>query len=253
VRDLTYPATVLAVRAAFAALGVRVDMAGTEHVPSSGGAVLAFNHLSYVDFIFGGFAARPSGRLVRFMAKRELFVHRLVGPYMRSLRHIEVDRADGKDSYDVALGRLAAGEVVGLFPEATLSRSMELKSFKTGAARMAGAAGVPLVPVVMWGTQRMYTKDHPRDFSRGQQVSISVGEPLEATRADPIGTTRELHTRMGALLDETIARYPECPEGAWWVPRSRGGSAPTPDEAKRLDAAEMRARAERRRAARAGG
>ena len=92
---------------------------------------------------------------------------------MRSLHHIEVDRGDGLASYRTAVEYLRAGEAVGIFPEATISRAMELKEFKTGAVRIAAEAGVPLVPVVLWGTQRMMTKDHPRDFSRGKTIAIT--------------------------------------------------------------------------------
>ena len=250
-RDLTYPAVVVAAKTAFRLLGLRIELQGTEHVPTSGGAVLALNHVSYVDFILGGFAAQDSLRLVRFMAKRELFTHPLTGPVMRSLHHIEVDRTAGRGSYDQALRYLAAGEVVGVFPEATISRSFELKRFKTGAARLAADAGVPLVPAVLWGTQRIYTKDHPRDLSRGKPITIRVGEPLHPTGADIVGETSALHVRMGALLDAAIRSYPERPPGAWWLPRSYGGSAPTPAEAERLDAAEQRRRAAAR--ATAGG
>ena len=73
---------------------------------------------------------------------------------------------------------LQDGEVVGIFPEATISRSFEIKEIKSGAARIAAAAGVPLIPVVLWGTQRLMTKDHPRDFSRGKTIGIHVGEPM---------------------------------------------------------------------------
>ena len=137
---------------------------------------------------------------------------------------------------------LAAGELVGVFPEATISRSFELKRFKTGAARLAAAAGVPLVPAVLWGTQRMLTKDHPRDLSRGRTVVVRVGEPMHPTGADPVAETAELRARMGALLDQAIRAYPECPPGVWWLPRSYGGTAPSPAEAEQLDAAEQRAR-----------
>ena len=64
-------------------------------MPRTGGALLAFNHVSYIDFVLGGFAAHPSRRLVRFMAKREIFDHPVGGPVMRSMHHISVDRADG--------------------------------------------------------------------------------------------------------------------------------------------------------------
>ncbi len=160
-------------------------MHGTEHVPREGGALLAFNHVSYIDFVLGGLAAQPSKRLVRFMAKREVFDHTVGGPVMRSMHHISVDRADGGASLEEALRYLQAGEVVGIFPEATISRSFEVKELKTGAARIAAQAGVPLVPVVLWGTQRMMTKDHPRDFSRGKTIGIRVGEPMRPDRRGP--------------------------------------------------------------------
>ena len=75
------------------------------------------------------------------MAKRELFDHRWTGPLMRSLHHVSVDRADGLASYDEGIRLLREGEVVGIFPEATISRSFELKEFKTGATRMAAGRG----------------------------------------------------------------------------------------------------------------
>jgi 1-acyl-sn-glycerol-3-phosphate acyltransferase len=205
--------------------------------------VLASNHVSYLDFIFAGYAAQPSGRLVRFMAKKEVFDHRVGGPVMRSLHHIPVDRGSGLESYAAALTALRAGEVVGIFPEATISRSFELKGFKSGAVRMAAAVDVPLVPVVVWGTQRMFTKDHPRDFSRGHTVAVTVGEPMTVRGGDPLGETARLKATMRQLLDETIRAYPQMPAGAWWLPRSYGGSAPTLEEAARLDAAERKARA----------
>ncbi|GAA4705238.1 lysophospholipid acyltransferase family protein [Nocardioides conyzicola] len=247
-RDITYPPVIAAAKTGFRLLGQRFTMTGTEHVPRTGGVLLACNHIGYVDFVYGGLAANPSGRLVRFMAKRELFDHKLVGPLMRSLHHIEVDRGAGEASFRTAVDYLRQGEAVGIFPEATISRSMELKEFKTGAVRIAAEAGVPLVPVTMWGTQRMMTKDHPKDFSRGKTIAITVGEPLHPTGADPVAETAELRAAMTALLDRTIRDYPaaEQPPGSWWLPASYGGSAPTPEEALRLDAAERQRRAERK-------
>jgi 1-acyl-sn-glycerol-3-phosphate acyltransferase len=248
VRDLTYPTVIVAARTAFRLLGQRFQLTGTEHVPRSGGVLLACNHIGYVDFVYGGFAAHPSRRLVRFMAKREIFDHSIGGPVMRSMHHIEVDRGEGLASFRTAVDYLRAGEAVGIFPEATISRSFELKEFKTGAVRIAAAAGVPIVPVTMWGTQRMMTKDHPRDLSRGKTIAISVGEPLHPTGADPIAETAELRAMMADLLDRTIRSYPaeEQPPGSWWLPAAYGGSAPTPQEAERLDAEERRRRADRR-------
>ena len=252
-RDITFPPIILTAKAGFRALGQTFQMSGTEHVPRTGGVLLAVNHISYVDFVYGGLAANPSGRLVRFMAKRELFDHRLSGPLMRSLHHIEVDRGAGTQSMRTALDYLKAGEAVGIFPEATISRSFELKEFKQGAVRIAAEAGVPLVPVILWGTHRMMTKDHPRDFSRGKTIAVRVAPPMHPTGEDPAAETAALRRVMASLLDETIRTYPteEQPPGSWWLPASYGGSAPTPEEAEQLDVEEKRARAAKRKAARA--
>ena len=247
-RDITYPPVIWTAKLAFKVLGLRFQMSGTEHIPRTGPALLAVNHVSYLDFIFGGLAAQPSKRLVRFMAKKEIFDHGVGGPLMRSLHHIEVDRGEGLASYEEGLRYLAMGEVVGIFPEATISRSFEIKDLKTGAVRMAAQAGVPLIPVIVWGTQRMMTKDHPKDFSRGKTIAISVGEPLQPAGADPVAETAELREAMSALLDRTIQAYPadEQPPGCWWLPASYGGSAPTPEAAAVLDVEEKRRRAERK-------
>jgi 1-acyl-sn-glycerol-3-phosphate acyltransferase len=178
----------------------------------------------------------------------------LTGPLMRSLHHISVDRADGLASYAEGVRYLREGEVVGIFPEATISRSFELKEFKTGATRMAADAGVPLVPAVLWGTQRMKTKGHPQDFSRGTTIAITVGEPLHPSGVDSVKETAELKEVMAGLLDRTIRAYPadEQPPGSWWLPAAYGGSAPTMEEAARLDSEEKRERARARAAKRAG-
>jgi len=251
-RDITYPPIIVAAKTAFRLLGQDFQMTGTEHVPRDGGVLLAVNHIGYVDFIYGGLAANPSGRLVRFMAKRELFDHKVTGPLMRSLHHIEVDRGAGTASMRQVLTYLRQGEAVGIFPEATISRSFELKEFKSGAVRIAAEAGVPLVPVILWGTQRMMTKGHDRDFSRGKTIAINVGEPLHPTGTDPEAETTELRSVMQGLLDETIRSYPadEQPPGSWWLPASYGGSAPTREEAEALDVAEKRERAAKRAAKR---
>jgi len=247
-RDLTYPGVILTAKTGFRVLGQRIHITGADHVPRTGGVLLAVNHISYVDFIYGGLAANPSGRRVRFMAKRELFDHRVSGPVMRSMHHIPVDRAEGEASLRAATRYLDAGEAVGIFPEATISRALELKEFKTGAVRIAAETGVPLVPVILWGTQRMVTKDHPRDLGRGKTISISVGTPLQPTGADPVAETEELRRVMGSMLDETIRAYPaaEQPPGCWWAPRRYGGSAPTLEEAARMDLEERAERAARR-------
>jgi len=96
--------------------------------------------------------------------------------------------------------------------------------------------------MVVWGGQRIYTKGHPRDLSRGKAISIAVGEPLYLPRAaDSAEVTRELRSRMAVLLDHVQRNYPDGPSGPddrWWLPASMGGTAPSPEAAAELDAAE---------------
>jgi 1-acyl-sn-glycerol-3-phosphate acyltransferase len=245
--ELVYSSIIRLAKLGFRVLGQQIDIEGLEHIPTSGGAVLAVNHVGYVDFLYGGLAPERLGRRIRFMSKRELFDHRIAGPVMRACRHIEVDRAEGDASLAVAERYLAAGELVGIFPEATISRAMEIKDLKTGAARIAASARVPLVPSVVWGTQRLMTKDHPRDLSRGTAISIRIGAPVTVHGADPLAETAVLKRSLQTLLDASIRSYPQHEDGAWWVPASYGGSAPSLAEAARLDAVERRRRAERRR------
>lgn len=251
--DLPYKLIVNTAFAWFKVMDFRFVVTGQHHIPQTGGAVLAINHVSYVDFILAGYGASFSNRLVRFMAKRETFDHPFTGPLMKSMKHISVDRADGQGSYDDALRYLRNGEVVGVFPEATISRSFLVKELKSGAVRMAGDADVPLIPVILWGSQRVMTKDHPRDLSRHKTIAVSIGEPMDPHDGTAVEQTGHLHRVMTAMLDTAIRSYPEeeQPPGSWWLPASYGGSAPTPEQAKELDREELRQRAARRAARRA--
>jgi 1-acyl-sn-glycerol-3-phosphate acyltransferase len=243
VKDRVYPPVILGFRLVFRALGLRINVEGAEHVPAEGGAILASNHVGYLDFTFVGWGVRSRGRLVRFMAKESVFRHWASGPLMRGMHHIAVDRAAGSQAFREAMAMLKAGEVVGIFPEATISRSFLLKDFKPGAVRMAQAAGVPLVPTVVWGSQRIYTKGRKTDFfGRRKAITIAYGEPLTpGRRDDPEEVAAELRRRMAELLDRAQRSYPDTPSGPadrWWLPASLGGTAPTPEEAAAMDAAE---------------
>lgn len=143
--ELVYPPVIAFAKTMFRVLDLQITVEGAHHVPRGGGAVLASNHVSYLDFIFCGLGALESRRLVRFMAKQSVFTHRVSGPLMRGMRHIPVDRKAGADSYAAAVDALRRGEVVGVFPEATISRSFTVKDLKSGATRMAREAGVPVL------------------------------------------------------------------------------------------------------------
>ncbi len=246
-KDYVYPVVVRAALGAFRALGMTVKVVGAEHVPATGGVVLASNHVSYLDFIFAGLAPWKGGRrLTRFMAKDGVFHHKVSGPLMRGMHHIPVDRESGTASFRTALKLLKGGEVVGVFPEATISQSFTVKEIKSGAVRMAAAAKVPILPVAVWGGQRLWTKNHPRRFVRGQTVLIVVGEPITVTTRDDMdAATEQLRSTLQSLVDTAQAEHPSLDDPgphAWWLPAHLGGAAPTPEEAAVADAAQSAAR-----------
>ena len=243
-----YGTVIQIVRLIFRIQGLKITTSGVENLPTSGGAVIAINHTGYLDFMLAGLPAYEQGlgRKVRFMAKQEVFDQKITGPIMRSLRHIPVDRSSGAGSYEAAVRNLKDGELVGVYPEATISRSFEIKEFKSGAARMAVEAGVPIVPHIVWGAQRVWTKDHPKKLFRPKvPITVLVGEPIEPTLgiAELNGL---LHSRMQHLLHRAQEQYGPHPAGEFWVPHRLGGGAPTMAEAARLDAEEAAMRAARR-------
>lgn len=249
--DLLYNPVVKTARVMFFTMGMKLDIRGVDNIPRTGGAVMAINHTSFLDFIFAGVpAADAGGRYIRFMAKDAVFHHPVSGPLMRGMKHIPVDRNAGGGAYAAAVAALRSGELVGVFPEATMSRSFDIKDLKSGAARMAADAGVPLIPEIVFGGQRIFSYHH-KDLSRGKAISVHVGEQLHPTVDDDMAeVTAELHTRMRDLLDETIEDYSQLPrpgQDDWWLPARHGGSAPTLAAAAELEAAAKAKKAEARK------
>ncbi|MCW1957294.1 MAG: 1-acyl-sn-glycerol-3-phosphate acyltransferase [Mycobacterium sp.] len=227
------------------ALGTKITYQGLENIPAHGGAVVAMNHISYLDYLPAGLASRQRHRRIRYMLKAEALEHGTVDWIIKHTDCIPVDRSAGAGAYAEAVRRLRRGQLVGVFPEATISRSFELKEFKSGAVRMALEAQAPIIPLILWGSQRMWTKDHPKAFGRRRiPWIIRAGAPLQ-----PVGTAAELDAALRAsmtnILHQVQEQYPH-PPGAWWVPHRLGGSAPTPAEATRLDQEELAERARRR-------
>jgi 1-acyl-sn-glycerol-3-phosphate acyltransferase len=244
--DPVYRLVIAVARALFWLQGLRFRIRGAENVPRSGGAVFAVNHTGYMDFTYAGLAADPSKRLVRFMAKESIWHHKVAGPLMRAMKHIPVDREAGAGSFRAAVTALKAGEIVGVFPEATISRSFELKGFKSGTVRMAQTAGVPVIPVTIWGSQRVWTKGHPKRLGRTNiPIFITVGEPIVVGRGSAAAEEANtlLRERMTAQLHADQDAYPRLgPEEAHFLPVRLGGTAPTLEEADAMDAAEVEKR-----------
>ncbi len=242
-------------KAVLRAQGITVTVVGAENIPATGGALLAMNHTGYYDFIFGEVPGHVRGRrLVRFMAKKEVFDTPVVGTVMKTMDHVSVDRDNGASSVEEAIERLHSGQIVGIFPEATISRSFELKEFKTGAARIAAGDDVPLIPMVTWGSQRIWTKGRKKNLGRSHvPVFIHVGAPVDTSGTAEEATAR-LKSAMSDLLDDARsaydAEYGPFEDGLHWRPVSMGGSAPTLAEADAMDA-EYRADKRARRQAKA--
>jgi 1-acyl-sn-glycerol-3-phosphate acyltransferase len=224
--------------------GTKFTFRGLENIPERGGALLAQNHTSYLDWLPPLFAVRERGRRMYFMIKAEMADVKAVNYVIKHARLIPVDRTHGHDAFDIGVRRLREGELIGMHPEATISRSFELREFKTGAARMALAAQVPVIPVIVWGAHRIWPKDHPKKVFRNKiPITVAIGRPLP-----PHGTPEQLNATLRQAMNELLYRvqeeYPH-PEGEFWVPRRLGGSAPTREDSQALRYAELKQRLER--------
>jgi 1-acyl-sn-glycerol-3-phosphate acyltransferase len=251
-----YTPVIGAVLTAFRLMNWDVSVEGAGHIPGSGPGVVATNHVGYLDFVFSGYGVRKQGkRLLRFMAKKEVFDHRIAGPLMRGMKHIPVDRfGRAVDALEAGKEALRRGELVGMFPEGTISRSFVPRAGKTGAARMAMETGAPLIPGAVWGTQRILTKGRPKNFQRGVHISVAFAEPINYTAdEDPGEVTKRLMASVGDLVERLAVTYPQQPAGdhdRWWLPAHLGGAAPTVAEAEALAADESAERRAQRRAER---
>lgn len=238
-RDRPYRFVIRMALVVFRLFGFRFDVRGSEHVPATGGAIICSNHVSFFDFTFLGLGALPQHRLVRFMAKSSVFDNRFAGPFMRAMHHIPVDRKAGAAAFESAVRALKDGEVVGVFPEATISTSLTVKDLKAGAARMAVLSGAPIIPAAVWGGHRVATKGRT-NLRRGVAVTVILGEPIVAEPGEKAQSLlRRTKEAMKSLLEEAQRTYPQQPAGPddrWWIPAHLGGTAPTPEDAEAADA-----------------
>jgi 1-acyl-sn-glycerol-3-phosphate acyltransferase len=230
VADLVYPPVIGAIKLFWKYLGLKFDFEGVEYIPREGGAVLAINHVGYFDFALAGTAALPAKRYVRFMAKKEIFDNKLAGPLMRGMHHICVDRSSGTASFVAALRALRSGEIIGIFPEGTISVSFEIKELKTGAVRLAMGAGVPVIPTIVWGSQRIWTKKVKRNLRRNKfPITVAFGAPLYFDKQSDVDAGEKLlRETMISMLHQVQEKYPDSHEGKRWAPVRLGGIAPAP-------------------------
>ena len=189
-------------------IGWRPKVEGLEHLPTTGGAVLAGNHLSVADELFLG-SVVP--RHIAFWAKAEYFTGTgLKGFITRTvvggLGAIRVERAGGRAAlaaFDGAIPVLQGGDLVAVYPEGTRSPDGRLYRGRTGAARLAVAAGVPIVPVGVLGTDKVQPIGARAPRLGAGPVIVRFGKPIEtAGRSDD-------RTSLRVLTDEVMARDPE--------------------------------------------
>jgi len=241
-----YTGAIGAGRLMFGALRIKKTVIGAQHIPDEGGAVIAMTHFGYLEFALVEWVTwLHNRRRIRFMAKKPVFDKKPIGALMRNMKHIEVDMKAGAGAYAAAIAALQAGELIGVFPEAGVSASMTIRDLKTGAVRLAAEAGVPLIPVAVWGGQRLMTKGHKTRMREriGAPVTIVIGEPRMIT-AEPAEATAQLKADLGALLVTAQQAFPLDGTGQWWQPQRLGGTAMSVEAAAALEAEREARRAE---------
>jgi putative phosphoserine phosphatase/1-acylglycerol-3-phosphate O-acyltransferase len=209
----------------------RFDITGIDNIPPKGPVLLAANHRSYFDVAALALLAARVGRPVRFLGKKEIFDAPVVGTIARALGGISVDRGSGSDQpLHEAEAALRAGEIVVVLPQGTIPRGAAffdpvLKG-RTGTARLAASTGAVVVPVGLWGTEKVWPRSaRTPDFTlvrRPPKVTVRVGRPLSLSRTDAVADTSTIMAAITDLLPEEshVAHEPTAEELARTNPPS---------------------------------
>jgi putative phosphoserine phosphatase/1-acylglycerol-3-phosphate O-acyltransferase len=198
----------------------RFDIAGTEHIPRRGPAIVAGNHRSYFDVVAYALAIFEAGRNPRGLAKKELFDAPVIGSLMRTSGAIRVDREKaGRAAFEKAEQALRSGEVVMITPQGTIPRGEaffdpKLKG-KSGAARLAAATRAPVIPLAVWGTEQVWPRSarvpNVINVLHPPTVRVRVGPPVAGlTGGDFAADTERIMEAITALLPAE-ARLPRIP------------------------------------------
>lgn len=242
---------------------IRIMPSGLHHLPAPGlrqgparaplpgnGVIFAITHFGYLDFAVAELVLWKHCRAqLRFMIHQGAADHWLAGLAIRYSGQVVVGTTDRSAAYDAGLDKLRSGEYLAVFPEAGVSRSFVVRECRTGAVRMAAEAGVPVIPVSVWGAHRLLTRGRGFSVKRGWHapVRIHVGAPLRfGPDTDVERATEQLRSALQSGIDLCIADFPLAPgPGAWWMPAHLGGSAPSEPERKALDARDAAGRRRR--------
>jgi putative phosphoserine phosphatase/1-acylglycerol-3-phosphate O-acyltransferase len=217
IQDWTRPL----MRPELVAPGVRFSFDGIENIPATGPALVVFNHRSYFDPTVMGLVVAKAGRSVRGLGKKEVFDVPVAGRFLKALGGVRVERASGSDEpLKQAAKALDGGELVMMAPQGTIPRGPaffdpQLKG-RWGAARLAGLTGAPVIPVGIWGTERVWPRSArlPKVSLNRPSVSAVVGAPVDITGDDPDEDTERIMAALMALLPEEsrVQRTPTLDE-----------------------------------------
>ena len=211
----------------------RFDVAGTEHIPAAGPAILAGNHRSYFDIPAMIQMMRPTGRTGRILAKKELFDVPVVGALAAAMGGIPVDRRGGAaESMEAARRALEGGELVCLLPQGTIPRGERfydpVLQGRTGVARLAADTGAPVIPFGIWGSEHVWPRSSPlprmHRLLDPPTVRVRVGPPVALVGRSPAADTRRVMAAIADLLppEARERRTPTADEIALATPRGRG-------------------------------
>lgn len=192
---------------------------GLEHIPARGPALVACNHASYLDPIATAYAVLRAGRRPRFLAKEELFHAPLLKWVFPGVRQIPVRRgAKDNAALELAEQTLRSGETVVIYPEGTVTKREDGLPMegKTGLVRLAIAAGVPIIPMVSWGSAPVWQKSGPGSLRPRRPVWVRIQAPLdlplEGVDPDDIEAVKALTAQVMTSLTEMVValrdRYP---------------------------------------------
>ncbi len=220
----------------------RFDIAGVEHIPSRGAAILVGNHRSYFDVAAMSLTIGKSGRPARFLGKKEVFDAPIVGPIAAAMGGIRVDRGTGSDEpLAAAAAALDGGEMVTMMPEGTIPRGpafFRKPTGRWGAARLAQMTGAPVIPVGLWGTERVWPRSsrlpNVLNVTDPPTVRIRVGEPVRLVGRSLEADTKRIMAAIVELLPEDAYRRskPSAEDLASTYPRGYSGD-PTSESARR--------------------
>lgn len=188
-----------------------------DRIPARGPAIVACNHISYLDPFTNGEAVHRAGRRPRFLAKEDLFRIPVVGTVLRGAHQIPVARGTrDRTSLDRAAAALERGEVVVVYPEGTVTKRPDGLPMegKTGTVRLSLRTGVPIVPMASWGSQAVWQKAGKGSLRIGRPIMTTVGDPIpppvgEGTEDTGIkDRTVELMATLTELAADLRDRYP---------------------------------------------